>query len=146
MKPAEQVSSGDHCCLPNPPAPAPQYWAFRPVSHLFNTVSILETDLFRRKLVKKTWKTRRATDTDTCNDTDIIEQRLAAFEELMIEVEHLADYQADGTARPFRFLDLCLLTARVLLTYYGKCLETGETTKFLEQMIIVKGFCHFSCL
>ena len=29
---------------------------------------------------------------------------------------------------------------------FQKCLETGKTTKSLEKMIIVKGFCHFSCL
>ena len=27
-----------------------------------------------------------------------------------------------------------------------KCLETGKTTKSFEKIIIVKGFCHFSCL
>ena len=28
---------------------------------------------------------------------------------------------------------------------FQKCLETGKTTKSLEKMIIVKGFCCFSC-
>ena len=29
---------------------------------------------------------------------------------------------------------------------FQKCLETGKTTKSIEKIIIVKGFCHFSCL
>ena len=29
---------------------------------------------------------------------------------------------------------------------FQKCLETGKTTKSFEKIIIVKEFCHFSCL
>ena len=28
---------------------------------------------------------------------------------------------------------------------FQKCLETGKTTKSIEKIIIVEGFCHFSC-